>query len=435
MLSAEAFGTLIPGVALDANLVAALLPKDGDTSFEELTCIGLDPNTPDTLVGVIKVKKSAGYSGGPCTEGSREYVTFWADTDGNGTFDTCLGSASVGVYDLAVPPQGVHYAVRLPVDLSAYRRACQKPRVMRIRAILSWSVEAPCANPNYVPTWGNREETIIHIAPTVQVPGGRIAILGGIPVSMIDDVTGLTTPTAKFALNNLAADSLGRPCPFGMRVSVQGLPIPGWSYVVEVSPDSSVWTPLLTDLMVVDGIGNTAPHKANNVTKRFDYLPFAQNVNNLLAQWDTAGDARWYVRLTVFDGGGVQQGTDVHRLQLDNTWPEASIDITTGTGNCGKFPSGTVLAGTVVARDTYLASYSIGVEPNVNDPGEATPVPSGGVVNTAPAPGDDWTLDTTGMRACGYVIRVVASDRAILNNGGNGHTSSDSAGFCLDVEG
>lgn len=436
MLSAEAFGKLVPGVALDADLVGALLPQDGDTSFEELTCIGLDPNTPDTLVGIIAVKKSAGYSGGPCTDGSREYVTFWADTDGNGTFDACLGTASVGVYDLAVPPQGVHYAVRLPVDLSAYRQACEKPRVMRIRAILSWSVEPPCANPNYVPRWGNREETIIHIAPTAQVPGGRIAILGGIPVSMIDDVTGLTTPTAKFALSNLAADDLGRPCPFGMRVSVQGLPIPGWSYVVEVSPDNSVWTPLLTDLMVVDGIGNTAPHKANNVTKRFDYLPFAQNVNNLLAQWDTAGDARWYVRLTVFDGGGVQQGTpDVHRLQLDNTWPDASIDITTGAGNCGKFAAGTVLAGTVVARDTYLASYSIGVEPNVNDPGEAVPVPSGGIVDTAPAPGDGWTLDTTGMRACGYVIRVVASDRAILNNGAGGHTSSDSAGFCLDVEG
>lgn len=94
-----------------------------------------------------------------------------------------------------------------------------------------------------------------------------------------------------------------------------------------------------------------------------------------------------------------------------------------------------MLAGTVVARDTYLASYSIGVEPNVNDPGEAVPVPSGGIVDTAPAPGDGWTLDTTGMRACGYVIRVVASDRAILNNGAGGHTSSDSAGFCLDVEG
>lgn len=435
MLSAEAFSTLIPGVALDPDLVTKLVPKDGDTSFEELTCIGLDPNSPDALVGVIKVKKSNGYSGGPCTEGSREYVTFWADTDGNGSFETCLGTASVGVYDLAVPAQGVHYAVRLPVDLSPYRQPCTQPRVMRIRAILSWSSAPPCANPNFVPTWGNREETLIHIAPKAQVPGGRIAIIGGIPVSMIDGGTGLTTPTAKFALSNLAADASGRPCPFGMRVSVQGLPIPGWSYIVEVSSDGAVWSPLLTDLMVVDGVGNTTVHKANNVTKRFDYLPFSSNVNNLLAQWDTTGDALWLVRLSVFDGAGVPQGTpDVHRVQLDNTWPEASIDITIGPGNCGKFASGTVLSGTFVARDTYLDSYSIGVDPNVNDPGEAVAVPASGAANTAPAPGDAWSLDTAGMRACGYVIRVVVSDRAILNNSGGGHVSSDSAGFCLDVQ-
>ncbi len=435
MLSAEAFGALLPGIALNPDIITALLPQDGNTSFEELTCIGLDPNSPDTLVGVITVKKSAGYSGGPCTEGSREYVTFWADTDGNGSFETCLGTASVVVYDLAVPPQGVHYAVRLPVDLSAYRQACTRPRVMRIRAIMSWSVAPPCANPNYVPTWGNREETIIHIAPTVQAPGGHIAILGGIPVSMIDDATGLTTPLAKFALSNLPADDLGRPCPFGARVSVQGLPIPGWSYLVEVRTGSGAWAPLVTDLVVVDGLGNTAVHTADNTTKRFTYLPFAQNVNNLLAQWNTAGDELWQVRLTVFDGGGVQQGSpDGHVLQLDNTGPEASIEITSGPGSCGKFASGTVLSGTVVARDTFLASYAIGVEPDVNDPGEAIPVPSQGFVNTVPAPGDGWTLDTAGMRACGYVIRVVASDRAILNNGGNGHSGSDSDGFCLEVE-
>lgn len=436
MLSAEAFGALVPGVALDPNIFTSLFPTDGDTSYEELTCIGLDPNSPDTLVGVIKMKKSAGYSGGPCTEGSREYVTFWADTDGNGTFDTCLGTASVGVYDLTVPPQGVHYAVRLPVDLSPYRQACERPKVMRIRAILSWSVAPPCANPNYVPTWGNREETIIHVAPKVQVPGGKIAIIGGIPVSMIHDATGETTPDAVFALSNLAADALGRPCPFGARVSVQGLPIPGWSYLVEVRPQGGgTWAPLVTDLTVVDGVGNTSNHAADNTTKRFTYLPFAQNVNNLLGQWDTAGDALWEVRLSVYDGAGVQQGGfDVHRVQLDNTGPEVAIAITTGAGNCGKFAAGTVLNGTVVARDTYLDSYSLGVDPNVNDPGEATPVPSQGFVATAPAPGDAWSLDTTGMRACGYVIRVVASDRAILNNSGGGHVSADSAGFCLDVE-
>jgi hypothetical protein len=442
-LSAEAFQSLYPNIAIDPNIVGALFPTtDGDISFEELMCIGLDPNAPDQLVGVIKVKKSAGYSGGPCTNGSNEYVTFWGDFDGNGTFETCLGTASVRVYDLtAIPSDGVFFAVRLPVDLAQYRQPCkQGPKVVRIRATLSWSVAAPCANPNYIPTWGNREETLINIAPVEQEPSGHIAILGGIPVSKINNNIGdlanrgLTTPDAVFATNNLPPDAFGRPCPFGGRVSAQGAPINSYSYIVEVSPDASVWTPVLFDLVVTDQFGNTSLHKADPVTKRFAYLDFTANVNGLLAEWDSSGDALWYVRLSVFDGGGILQGTDTHLIQLDNTPPDASITITTGTGDCGKFPPGTLLAGSFVATDLYLGSYSLGVAPAVNAPGVGVPSPSSGLVNTAPAPGGDgWTLDTTGMEPCGYIIQVVAVDRAIVNSQSVGHHSPDSAGFCLEV--
>src|SRR5438552_3206580 len=160
--------------------------------------------------------------------------------------------------------------------------ACFGPRVVRIRAILSWNVPVSCANPNQVPTWGNREETLINIAPATGAPAGKIAILGGIPVAHISPVTGLTTSSAVFATNNFPPDSLSRPCPFGGRVTVQGFPVSGYSYVVEVSPDGVVWTPVLTDLAVTDLNGNTAVHKANPVTKRFDYLPFNQNINSLL---------------------------------------------------------------------------------------------------------------------------------------------------------
>lgn len=427
---------LDPSIKLDLDLVDVLFPKDGDTSFEELTCIGLDPNLPDTLVGVIKVKKSSGYSGGPCTDGSREFVTWWADFDDNGSFETCLGTSQVRVYDLNVPPQGVHYAVRLPVDLSKFRDPCKKgPRLMRVRAILSWNVAVPCANPNQIPTWGNREETVVHIAPQGVIVGtpGKIAILGGIPTQHIHDVSGLTTPGAVFATNNNPPDSAGRPCPFAGAVIAQGIPVAGHSYIVEVSPDGSVWTPVLTDLTVTDQNGNTSTHKADPVTKRFSYLPFPQNVNALLARWNSSGDALWQVRLTVYDAMGNPVGTpDMHQVQLDNTGPTVSIDIVSGAGNCGKFGIGSVLSGNFVVRDDYLGSYSLSVEPAVNDPGEGIPVPSSGSVNTPPAPGALWTLDTTGMQACGYVIRVNAHDRAIVNSQSVGHPRSDSAGFCLE---
>lgn len=447
-VGAEAFAKILPGIELQPNITDILFPTDGDISFEELKCIGLDPNVPDTLVCVIQVKKATGYSGEPCSDGSREYVTFWGDFDGNGSFETCLGTAQVQVYDVDGPPQGVYYAVRLPVDLSPYRQPCKKgPKVVRIRAILSWNVPVPCANPNKVPTWGNREETLINIGPIAGAPAGKIAILGGIPTQFIDDFTGLTTPDAVFALNNLPPDNPdgllatadGRPCPFAARVSVQAAPIPGFSYKVEVTPaGGGAPTPVVTDLILTRADGTTYTHSANLVTGRFTYVDFPFNIISLLAQWDTTGDAKWQVKLSTYDGSGTLMGEDTHMIQLDNTGPDASIEITTGTGNCGKFSIGTLLSGNFVARDDYLSGYTIGVEPAVNDPGEAvvTAAPSGnpGTVNTAPAPGDTWSLDTTGMRSCGYIIRVVASDRAIVNSQSVGHHSSDSAGFCLEEE-
>jgi len=441
-LNPEAFTKILPGIAIDVDIVGKLFPTDGDISFEELKCIGLDPNSPDTLVGVIQVKKSAGYSGGPCTSGSLEHVTFWADFDDNGSFETCLGTASVRVYDVNVPPQGIYYAVRLPVDLNSHRQPCKKgPKVVRIRAILSWNSAVPCSDPNKVPTWGNREETLINIAPAAGAPAGKIAILGGIPVSFINNSTGLTTPDAVFATNNLPPDNPdgdlatadGRPCPFARRVTVQGAPLLGHSYKVEVTPaGGGAPTAVVTKLVLTRQDGTTFEHSANPATLRFDYVDFTQNINSLLAQWDSTGDDKWIVKLSTFDSGGFFVGQDTHVIQLDNTGPQASIEITSGTGDCGKFTIGQVLSGNFVARDEYLSHYSLGVEPAVNPAGVGVPVPSSGLINTAIAPGDTWSLDTTGMRSCGYVIRVVASDRAIVDSQSVGHHAGDSSGFCLE---
>lgn len=443
-LSAEYFAEIFPGIEINPGIYDLLFPKeDGDTSYEELKCIGLDPNHPDTLVGVIQVKKSQGYSGGPCSNGSREFVTFWGDFDGSGSFNTCLGTAQVRVYDLPdIPAEGVYYAVHLPVNLNEYRQACEKgPKVVAIRAILSWNVAVPCSNPNLVPTWGNREETLINIAPSAGAPAGKIAILGGIPVSHIDNVSGLTTPTAVFATNNLPPDNPdgniltadSRPCPFARRITVQGSPLLGHSYKVEVTPfGGGAPTNVVTDLVLTRFDGTTFTHSANISTGRFNYLPFTQNVNSLLAQWDSTGDEKWEVKLSTFDGGENLVGIDTHLIQLDNTSPEASITITVGMGDCGKFQIGSELSGTFVARDENLGGYSLSVEPVVNDPGEGVPIPTSGTVNTLPLPGNAWSLNTSGMTACGYIIRVVATDRAIVNSQSVGLQTSESVGFCLE---
>ena len=446
--SAEIFQKQFPSIQIDPKIIDILFPKtDGDTSYEELNCIGLDPNSPDCLVGVIKVKKSAGYSGGPCSQGSREYVSWWADFDNNGSFETFLGSADVRVYDLAnIPQDGVNYAVRLPVDLSKYRRDCQQgPVVVRIRAILSWNQPVPGNNPNHIPTWGNREETLINIAPATGVPAGKISHIGSILTPFINNtsvnspskVSGLTLAGAHFAFNGQAVPE---GCPFARRVTLRGFAVEGFKYKVEVVPvdvngnSLGAPTPVVTSLTLEKQDLSTYTLNADPVTKLFEYKGFSENINTTLAHWDTTGDDRWLVTLQVYDAANNPIGApDKHYVQLHNSAPDVfKATIFAGTGDCGKFPVGTLLQGNFVARDEYLSGYSLAIEPPVNTAPIGVPVPNAGYSNTLPLPGDNWSLDTTGMKPCGYVLRVTASNKSIVNSAYVGLVNYDTVGFCLE---
>ena len=94
------------------------------------------------------------------------------------------------MHDLAgIPPGGVKYAVVRPVDLTPFRRPCEKgPVTLRVRAILSWGVQPP-PDPNFVPVWGNREETRVHVKPGPAVGDERVPFLssvGDVPEMDID---------------------------------------------------------------------------------------------------------------------------------------------------------------------------------------------------------------------------------------------------------
>jgi hypothetical protein len=56
-----------------AEILAQLEKTSGDTTLAELECLGLDSNT-DHVVGPLRVKGGSGFSGGPCTAGSTEYI-------------------------------------------------------------------------------------------------------------------------------------------------------------------------------------------------------------------------------------------------------------------------------------------------------------------------------------------------------------------------
>lgn len=407
---------------------SAVLDINADVSYEELECLGLDNNL-DRLVATFKIKRPTGYNGDLCKSGSTEYVAFWADWE-NDCHWTYLGTAKLAVHDIATTPKdGLCYAAVLPVDLTEQRRPCDSPHVARIRAVLSWNVAPSSVDPDALGTWGNRIDSHVQIAtgPIIGGPTPVIGHIGGIPVAQIDPFVGLTQPAAHFALlgGSIPADpdAAGRPCPFAGRVAIQGPTFPGWKYRIQVRRvTDTTWSTVNNSFTVSDVNGTTwTPQIASG--EYFTYLPFNLNTDNILAEWDTTGEDRWEVKIDILGVAGEQR----HMVQIHSGQPETEINIDSLGGNCGKFPVGTMLKGKFVARDSYLARYSLGTLPFTG------PIyPPNGNIQTATAPGDLWHLDTSGMKPCGYVVAVTATSRAIYNSSPVYTQSTATVGFCLE---
>lgn len=431
-----------------SSIVDALEQTKGDVTYEELTCVGLDYNR-EWLVGTFIVKKPTGYSGNLCSKGSNEYVSFWADWD-----DTCewthVGTATVPIHDIAViPPDGLHYAAIMPVDLSAHRQPCKEPKIGRVRAVLSWNMPPSDVDPDAIPHWGNRLDTHVQIKPgKLSVVEPKISILGGIGVANILTVTtGMTKPFAPFAGwgPGVFADPWdhSRSCPFGGVIHIQSDPVPGhkyklWAQNVTVGgPEIQLTQPV----WVTDHDGNSSSHFAG-AGGMFDYLPVSQNLLSMLySQWAPSGDDLWRIRLELFTGGGAFLGsTPWHKIQLDNTAPSTvtspptlDIHIDSG-GDCKDFTVGIVVNGRFVARDAHFGHYDLVTLPASMSPN--SPTPSSGNLQTAPAPGDPWSLNTAGMSPCGYVVVLKAWDRSVVNSHPGAHNyNQDDVGFCLRAAG
>ena len=453
-----------------ANIFGLLNAGDGNTNYEELECVGLNPNL-DTLVGTIRVKLPNGYSGNLCSAGSREYVTFWADFDNNGTFETCLGTTSVLVHDISeVPREGLEYAVFLPVDFTRYRRPCSDgPTVVRIRAIMSWQIAPPCANPNFVPVWGNREETLIHIRPGVQANPGThppfIETVGGMRVSRIGNFSGLA---------NGAADTAGFTAfdsSFGGEVIITGhiayptnisAGVAALKYKVSVSNDGGITWQARTDTFSVgrtqlqSGIFTTLPDATQSVDLS-NYYEYREDLTgggpdalvfvtgNVLYRWQTGGlTGSWKIKIEAFDPAApfIIFTSNIVTVRLDNAAPVLALGITSGGGNCADFTVGDQISGTYSAFDEHFGGLSLRVEPSLGGTftapaGTAGPSSISRSYPLVPTAGESgtWTLDTTGMPRCGYVIRLRASDRTIVNSGFIGWGNETVVGLCLRLKG
>ena len=472
MLSAPAAAAALPGVAafdvaklgLDlGSILAKLLATDGNTDYEELDCIGYDP-AEDALVGVLTVKRKSGYSGGPCTTGSLEHVAFWVDWGGGFQY---VGTSTVRVHDHEVPEGGLKYAVYQPVPTAARRKNCADGPVQPVvRAILSWQTPPPAGNPNWVPTWGNREQA------RVQLPAGALTLLrpvvdaiSGVGVCSIDQATGRTT---------------GGQQPFGAVVSISGF-IPGapdrsappMKYRIRVRPTGSgSWQAVANsfNVTVTEQIGASLPTQYTQTqsvdadgfyTYREDPNPAGSGwrrvAGNILGRWLTAAPmtGRWEIEVTAKDPvGGLHpaqvivcsDGTTRSNVivRLDEVAPSSSLTITHFERNgttfpaqeCMKFKVGDVLHGTYAVGDEHFRVLSLTVDPPGPAAGTA-PAPSGPTsFPLAPTTGTagSWSIETSLMAPCGYVVRLRAWDRTIVSGNVSGWEAVEKTlGFSLEA--
>src|SRR5262249_26279750 len=262
-----------------------------------------------------------------CNAGSIEYVSFWGDFGNPDCALSYLGTATLPVHDIAsIPPDGLDYAVVLPVDLSSWEAPCGQPVIGRLRAVLSWNY--PTNDPAVVAYWGNRIE--VHVQAPVASPGAgtgpNIFAIGGIGVGSIDSSYdpstqttsggGLTVPGAHFAFTGAPTDDL-RACPFGGEGVVNGEPVPAGSDPLQARnlSQNTDWTTLVNPVTVVDSNGNLGSNTP--VGEYYPYLDHLSNEFGALADWFTTGDDLWEIKLDARNNVGNPLGEVRYRIQLD----------------------------------------------------------------------------------------------------------------------
>ncbi len=161
------FGNL-KGTKFDAQLEIVQ-----DTIFEEVSCLGFNPDT-DVLEATVQVKRANGYGGDLCSPGSTEWVRFYLSYDDGATWED-VGLGSFNAHDV---PDDIDchkdktkpliYTVAFPLN-EQKRRRCTSPVLPLVRAILSWQVQPPAGQPGWNPIWGNAIDRHIQLRPTRRI--------------------------------------------------------------------------------------------------------------------------------------------------------------------------------------------------------------------------------------------------------------------------
>jgi hypothetical protein len=152
---------------------------------------------------------------------------------------------------------------------------------------------------------------------------------------------------------------------------------------------------------------------------------------NALGYWPSVGDDQVSIYMEARDGlGPLGLSTSPKLVQLDNTQPSvppALFQITSAGGSCGDFKVGDPIDGIFTASDNEALDHvAFSLEP--------TPKTITYTITSPPSPtfqSGTWHLDTAGLPPCGYVVRLDAVDRTIVNSAVLGWDTPAFTGFCL----
>lgn len=417
---------------------------NANVTFEELVCVGLNPDT-DTLGAVVHVKKSNGYSGDLCHTGSKEHVAFWADWNNNGIFDQYLGTVSFETHDIAnMPAGGLYYNVALPINVTRRLRSCENPNVIRVRAVLSWEALPSTTNPNQLNPWGNSRDAVVQLRP------GRGSGMHTV-ISLVGNADRLLiSPTTHLFNYNAAAPNPNHNRPWGGVVNFCGIiDRNGFNGVIKYrlrfkpygAPDSAFlpvsqsesfgrWIPPALPSYV----GQTADANGWYI---YDVNPAAGVYdiydNDLLSNWSTSSvpDGTYTIRFEYTDELGNPVTGDEFSIVVCNQpmtvspTANASVDVTKSIdlvidgGDCHSYGKmDPIINGHVRAVHPYFASWTLDLQPTSHTNG-AVPTPASRSYSALGDTGDanaPWTLETTPLDPCGYTISALGHTRVILNS-------------------
>lgn len=469
--------------------IEIILAEKPDTKYEELRCVGLNYDL-DMLIATLTVKRPFGYSGNLCTKGSYEYVGFWAyiwDQVEQMCFWKYLGTSSVNVHDIPnIPPEGLQYAMYLPVDLSNYKDICSKHKVLKIRGILSWQTPPPNNNPNYNPVWGNKLDALIQLKPSKLEPGEQIPFITFVGGMAANKIAGNSETNILSAIGDGYANGVNAiESPFGGVISICGrisnppditAGAPKLKYKVQYKKAANTnWIDINNNFRIYISSWNgvkwsQSPEIQTAIAGYYEYkedlsTPPTGDViqqfidgsdysgGSVLADWYTPvadGDGLYEVRVLLYKPGASPSpcvpadhiSSNVIQIMIDNTTPNAEISL--DAGPCEFTNPGAIITGKFKATDQHFWQYSISLSPygpSANNNFKHYPlapleytygqVPAYPTLPASGAANGTFSLDTKGMKPCGYVIYLHVWDRTIVNNYMHGHQNGASVGFCL----